>query len=360
MLRACKVTTKFATEKKRRMIAAFLEAYRAAVNFYIKSIWNDRGGLDGKTLARLKDTRLSERAKSQALKQGLTVVVSTKQAARITGKKCSMPHFTGGANLDAKLVEVQAGRGSFDLVVRLSTLHKGHKIDIPTKRTEVLNKWTSKPLAKIVNGCELSEDGMILWVELPDLEPKTEGDVIGIDIGANKLIVDSNDVRYGADFKKYRDKVKRRKPGSKGKRRARIERDQYINRAVKQLPWEKLRVIGVEDLLNVKKGKPKDKNGRNKRSKGFRKAMAPWTYRRVLSRARDIAQENRVRLVAVPPAYTSRTCPRCGVESKENRRGENFLCVGCDYKADADHVGAQNVLARTLATIGSVESPVLT
>jgi transposase len=270
-----------------------------------------------------------------------------------------MPFFRGGAKLDAKLVEVQAGRGSFDLVVRLSTLHKGHKIDIPTRRTGVLNKWTAKPLAKIISGCELSKDGMILWVELPDLKEKTEGDILGIDIGVNKLVVDSNNRRYGTQFKYYRDRVKRRKPGSDGRRRAQIERDQYINRVVKQLPWKELRAIGVEDLLNVKKGKPKDKNGRNKRSKSFRKAMAPWTYRRVLSRARALAQENRVRLVAVPPAYTSRVCPQCGVEQKENRRGENFLCVGCGYKADADHVGAQNVLARTLATIGSVEAPML-
>lgn len=61
-----------------------------------------------------------------------------------------------------------------------------------------------------------------------------------------------------------------------------------------------------------------------------------------------------------PPANTSRECPSCGTVSVDNRHGENFLCVACGYKADADFVGALNVLARTRRLLGSVESPRLT
>jgi len=88
-----------------------------------------------------------------------------------------------------------------------------------------------------------------------------------------------------------------------------------------------------------------------------RRALAPWTYRRVVTRIKEKAQENRVRLEVIDPRNTSRTCPECGTVSKESRRGEDFCCVRCDYTADADHVGARNVLARTLRAIGSVESP---
>jgi len=78
---------------------------------------------------------------------------------------------------------------------------------------------------------------------------------------------------------------------------------------------------------------------------------------KVLNRIRDKAQENRVCLVLVPPANTSRTCPICGMVSADNRRGEDFLCVACGYRADADFVGAQNVLARTRQLLGSIKSP---
>ena len=50
-------------------------------------------------------------------------------------------------------------------------------------------------------------------------------------------------------------------------------------------------------------------------------------------------------LVAVPAANTSRTCPACGHVSAENRRSQAvFACVSCGHAANADHVGALNVL----------------
>ena len=50
-------------------------------------------------------------------------------------------------------------------------------------------------------------------------------------------------------------------------------------------------------------------------------------------------------LIAVPPQNTSRTCPCCGHIAKENRPSPSrFACVECDFKGDADVVGAINVL----------------
>ncbi len=50
-------------------------------------------------------------------------------------------------------------------------------------------------------------------------------------------------------------------------------------------------------------------------------------------------------LVLVPPRYTSRTCPRCRFQSRENRTSqERFSCRSCGYEANADLVGAMNIL----------------
>lgn len=351
MRRACKVTLKHATAKKQRHIAALLEAYRAAVNFYIRSLWDKRGRLDKDTLARLQNTRLSERYKSQALKQALETVIATRKAAKAIQKHVSVPCFKGSAVLDSKFVSIEKGRGSFDFAIKLSGLHKGHRLTIPTKRTAVLNKWLSKPGAKLLQGCALSESGIVLWVQLPDPPTREQGKSLGLDTGINKLLVDSDGNKYGKDFKQIRDKINRRVPGSRGRQRAHEERDNYFGQVINSLPWGQLTILGVEDLKDLKRGKKKN------RGKTFRKAIAPWTYRRVLERIGHKAQENRVRLVAVPPAYTSQTCPICSRVDSANRRGEKFLCVGCSYRADADHVGAQNILARTLRLLGSVESP---
>ena len=58
------------------------------------------------------------------------------------------------------------------------------------------------------------------------------------------------------------------------------------------------------------------------------------------------------RLVAVPPRYTSRTCPCCGYNAKENRLSQaRFECVECGFEENADRVGAINILARGIQTL---------
>jgi len=57
-------------------------------------------------------------------------------------------------------------------------------------------------------------------------------------------------------------------------------------------------------------------------------------------------------LITVPPAGTSRECPCCGHESKDNRRTQAvFRCTECGYEENADVVGGINVLSRGLRTI---------
>lgn len=52
-------------------------------------------------------------------------------------------------------------------------------------------------------------------------------------------------------------------------------------------------------------------------------------------------------VVAVPPQYTSQTCPCCGHVSKDNRQVQaKFECVECGFEENADLVGAINILAR--------------
>ncbi|WP_149826160.1 RNA-guided endonuclease InsQ/TnpB family protein [Streptomyces tailanensis] len=52
-------------------------------------------------------------------------------------------------------------------------------------------------------------------------------------------------------------------------------------------------------------------------------------------------------VIAVDPRNTSRTCPSCGHVAKENRTTQaKFQCTACGMTANADHVGALNVLDR--------------
>jgi transposase len=258
--------------------------------------------------------------------------------------------------LDAKLVTVEPGTKSFDLIVKLSCLSKGHRIIIPTRKNRVINKWLSVAGAKIIHGLCIGPDlkTVRMWVDVPDPIPATKPlkpRVLGIDIGKNKMVVDSSHKFYGTEFSVLCKKIQRKRPGSRAKQKAFKERTNYINQTLNLIPWQQIDVLGIEALSDMKRGKQKN------RSKNFRKALAPWTYRLVINRMGHKAQENSVCLVPVPPAYSSQTCPACNKVSRLNRSGENFKCITCGYTEDADFVGALNVLARTEQKLGRVESP---
>ncbi len=357
MRRAVRVSLDCATEEKKRTIRALLESYRGAVNFFIRSLWNEHGSLNKETLARLQNTRLSERYKSQPLRQALKCVVNTKKAAKALNRPCEMPRIRRvTALLDSKFVSIQRATDTkaFDWWLVLSTLKRGERIKLPFRGTAVVNKWLSIPGAKLIQGCAIREprEGRpieaILWVEIPDAPLKEKGKLLGIDLGLKKLIACSDGTTLRLGIGEIVDKIARRLVGSRSRRRAFAERDNYINQTLNQLPWNQLRVIFAEDLKNMKQGK------RPNRSRAFRRRLAGWTYAYVLRRLAHKAEENRVRLVLVPPASTSQMCPVCGYLDERNRQGEAFRCLRCDHSADADSIGARNVLARGL---GSLESP---
>lgn len=72
---------------------------------------------------------------------------------------------------------------------------------------------------------------------------------------------------------------------------------------------------------------------------------AGWTqFLRILANKAESAGRL---MVPVDARNTSRTCPACGHAAKENRATQaKFACVRCGFTANADHVGAKNVLNR--------------
>ena len=333
------------TDTKSRRLEALRREVVACTQRYIDSLWIEPGGLDAATLNRVPGGSLSYRHRSNCLRNALEIISSTRKAAGATGISPSKPEPKGSLKLSSLVAKIEPSPNSFDYVLKVSSLIKGSPIVLPFKGHKRLNYWLAKPKAKMLQGCILGDDWAALWIEVPDEEPKS-GQTLAVDIGFNKLLVDSNGVHYGLETKEVCARVRRCKPGSKGRLRASRSRKDYINKVAKQLPWETLGTLGIEDLKNLKKGK------RPNRPKAFRRVIAPWTYRQVVARITDLAQENRVGLVLVDPRNTSRTCPNCGTVARENRRGEHFQCVRCTYSADADHVGALNILARTLRNSG--------
>jgi putative transposase len=67
----------------------------------------------------------------------------------------------------------------------------------------------------------------------------------------------------------------------------------------------------------------------------------------------DYKQEwRRGRVIYINPKNTSRKCPDCGHTSKDNRLTQaSFVCVKCNYTANADYVAALNIKAAGQAVL---------
>jgi len=62
-------------------------------------------------------------------------------------------------------------------------------------------------------------------------------------------------------------------------------------------------------------------------------------------------------VLRVDPKHTSQTCPSCHHVSKANRKSQSaFACEKCGFKANADFVGALNILERGHCLLACGES----
>jgi transposase len=342
LIRSVPISLDLSTASKKRALNALIEEVRSSINFFCRSLWKNPGKLDAETMNRFTGRTLSYRHRSNALKIALETVSTTKSNARLLGIKPSIPVSKNAIILSSLVCKIEPGKKSFNYVLKVSGLKSGKPIVIPFKSHKRLNHWLGNPGASFKQGAiiNLKRNRAILWISVPQEAGTKPGKTLGVDIGKNKMLATSEEEFFGTDFKRICDDVKRKKPGSKAKRRARTTRKCYINRTCKQLPWSSMGCLRIENLKHLKRGK---KIGRGKR---FRIAMAPLVYREVGTRLTQLAQENRVRLELVNPKNTSRTCPQCGLAAKENRVGEVFKCIRCNYTADADYVGALNILVR--------------
>lgn len=348
MIRSATLCLKFATSAKKARLIDLLVAYRSAVNFYIGLCWDQGGSFNAVTLRKLEWSALSYRYKGQALKQACGIVSGTRKAARELGIEPGKPIFDGGADLSINHVEASCDDPNhFDVWFRFSTLTKGDRIDVPAHKTRVFNRWclAGKP---IEGGTLFEHNGNIYFrvsFEIADPITRTTGDVLGIDRGVRNVITTSSGEQLGQKLDHYIERIKRTVPASRGRIRALRARDQYVNECVKRLPFNRLSVLAIEDLKNIKRGK------RGKLRRATNRRFSHWTIGRMSGRLEQLCQENGVLLAEVPAAYTSQTCPACGHVEKGNRRGDSFLCRRCDYAQHADVVGAKNVLDRYLGTI---------
>jgi IS605 OrfB family transposase len=339
MIRKTTISLDFANSGKLQKLSRILEEYKRVVNLYVEGLWDlpyVRTFPDTKV-----DTWLSARMQQAAAKQASAMVRSTKK------KHGKRPLFTGDVvDLDERFVSVEFNKNSFDVWIKFGSIGEKTQLHLPSRKTKHLHRFDGWKMRK---GMKIKRIEGKFYGDLyfeKEVPFKGAGKSIGLDSGYRKLGVTSENQVIGQEFPVIVAKIARKKQGSKAFKRALRERDEYINREIKRVDLTGIKTVYVEDLKNVFKN---TKIGRKTMNK-----LQRWTYSRFLNRLEMSAQVVGVQCVRVNPAYTSQTCPECGVVDKKSRSGEVFRCTSCGYEADADLVGALNILMR-----GQLREPIV-
>ena len=202
-------------------------------------------------------------------------------------------------------------------------------------------------------------------VEIP--EPKTEGCIVGVDMGIKRMLVATNSDHpktfffHGGVLNHRRSCIRRTRAAvqSVGTRSARrllkrmsgneaavtvnllhVASKQLVSYAVES----GARRIVVEDLSNVRDASLE--KGKDLRSKVHR-----WPYAQALFFLNYKAAAVGISVEKVNPRNTSRGCSACGHVSASNRKGLHFCCQKCGHQEDADRQASKNIRLRSVLAL---------
>ena len=193
-------------------------------------------------------------------------------------------------------------------------------------------------------------------VDIPEESMEDIEVFIGVDFGQTDIAVLSDATNYSSEqLKKVRKKYTKTRAsvqskGTKGakkllKRLSGRERrfvsinNHTISKQIVTKAKTENKGIAIEDLSKIRfTAKPK--------SKAQKTELNRWSFHQLRQFLEYKSLLNGVKLVVIPPAYTSQTCSLCQhIGTKENsfRKGKKFTCTNCGNVADADVNAAHNI-----------------
>lgn len=364
MIRSTKVTTQFINTGKQKLLREIREEYRRGLEFFINELWSyDEIPLFlPKEVINNFTSWLSKRMLQCCAKQASGIVrgVRKKQQERLyrikklmkEGKREEAKHLQRIYDttkitkpvinnfemaLSPQIVSAISFNSdtSFEGWITLTSIGNKIKLQLPFNKNKHFNRLLKRG-GSLKNSIKIGKKHITFVMELPDSKEKTEGSIVGLDIGQTTLISVSDGQAVGTDphghtMKSICDKLARKKKGSKGFLRAQKHRDNFIHYCINQIDWKNIKTLRIEKIRNLRF------------KKRISKSLSGWVSSRILDLLKVKCEDSGVRVVEISPTYTSQRCSKCGWVQKANRTGKVFRCKSCGYTDDADMNAARNI-----------------
>jgi len=194
---------------------------------------------------------------------------------------------------------------------------------------------------------------LMCTIDVPDVEQSESKDVIGVDLGINKIATVSDGTVYSGDqikkkrqqFHDHRSRLQKcgtrsanRRIKKIGNKESRFRKD--VNHCISKQLVEKakgnLSALALEELKGI--------NNRVSVRKSQRNERLSWSFYQLRSFIEYKAKESGVQVLIVPAPYTSQTCSDCGHCEKGNRKSQSyFSCLKCGFSMNADLNASKNI-----------------
>ena len=167
---------------------------------------------------------------------------------------------------------------------------------------------------------------------------------VGLDVNSRRLVLSNNDFYHLKDHSHR--KIEYYKNNQKSRNINNYTKD-YIHklttRIANDLRNEEVEVLLLEDLRHLRRSSSK-KLGTSK-GKKLNYIINTLPYRIVQNLLEYKCLDRGIQVHYVNPAYTSRTCSRCGSQltSRYGSHMTTFSCQMCNLKLDADLNGSRNI-----------------
>jgi len=244
--------------------------------------------------------------------------------------------------------------------VKLAVPNQGIKVDRDTKTIsapclKLSLKYEFPDNFEKVNQIEVGEEYAYVSVSIPEPELIKAEKWIGVDrntVGHIAVVADPESgkvIKLGKSALHIHQKYKNirkglQKKGKYGKvkqikdRESRIVKDinHKVSRKIVYTAKETGKGIKLEDLTGIRNGKHN--------TKSFRYAKNSWSFYQLQIQIEYKAKLLGVEVAYVDPAYTSKSCSRCGLIGYRNKK--SFKCPHCGHVDHADSNAGFNIAKR--------------
>jgi len=178
--------------------------------------------------------------------------------------------------------------------------------------------------------------------EIPDITIQNPSNIIGCDVNYKRIVLSDNSFKMIKQL--AHRKIEHKKNNQKKRNLTNYSKD-YLHKLTtqisKDLSTQGVEVLVLENLKNLRKSASR-KNGTSK-GKMINYIINSFPYSMFQNFLKYKCLNLGIKVEFINPAYTSKTCSKCGSLNTSRPKQETFVCNDCNFQLNADLNGSRNI-----------------